>query len=239
MKVLLGSGGIGTEERRKLCMDEMSRTFEGVSKVLFIPYASNDHDSYLEGAKMFTSGAPFDLIGIQDAEDELDAIKEAEGIYVGGGNSFLLVRDLHEKGLVEAIRDKVLHGTPYVGISAGSNVACPTMMTTNDMPVVLPSSFQGFGIVPFQINPHYHPGSILWREGDEIIHHFGETRARRIAEFHQHSSVPVIGLFEGSFLRWDGTLATLVGGAAEIFSVGDTPLRVEHGARLDGSLTTR
>ena len=170
MRVLLGSGGIGTEERRKLCMDEMSRVFEGVSQVLFIPYASNDHDSYLEGANRFTSSAPFDLVGIHDAEDELDAIKEAEGIYVGGGNSFLLVRDLHEKGLVDAIRDKVSDGTPYVGISAGSNVACPTMMTTNDMPVVLPSSFHGFGIVPFQINPHYHPGSILWKEGDEIIH---------------------------------------------------------------------
>ena len=82
MRVLLGSGGIGTEERRKLCMDEMSRVFEGVSQVLFIPYASNDHDSYLEGAKRFTSSAPFDLVGIHDAEDELDAIKEAEGIYV-------------------------------------------------------------------------------------------------------------------------------------------------------------
>ncbi|MBK70542.1 MAG: dipeptidase PepE [Euryarchaeota archaeon] len=239
MRVLLGSGGIGTDERRKLCMDEMSSAFEGVSEVLFIPYASNDHMSYLEGAKRFTASAPFDLIGIHESEDELDAIKEAGGIYVGGGNSFLLIRELHEKGLIEAVKSRVSDGVPYVGISAGSNVACPTMMTTNDMPVVLPPSFDGFGIVPFQINPHYHPGGILWSEGEEIVRHFGETRARRIAEFHQHNETPVIGLFEGSFLRWDGTLATLIGGSAEIFCVGDPPLRIEHGTMLDGSLSPR
>lgn len=221
-------------------MDEMSDAFEGVSEVLFIPYASSDHDSYLEGARRFTASAPFNLVGIHEYDDALEAVMEASGIYVGGGNSFLLIHDLHEKGLIEAIRRRVSEGIPYVGISAGSNVACPTMMTTNDMPVVYPPSYEGFGIVPFQINPHYHPGGILWKEGEGAVQrHFGETRARRIAEFHQHNPTPVIGLFEGTFLRWDGESATLVGGSAEIFCVGDTTLRIEHGTILDGSLSPR
>ena len=104
-----------------------------------------------------------------------EQILAADGVYMGGGNSFLLNMDLHKYGLIDALRDVVKQGIPYLGVSAGSNVACPTMMTTNDMPIVMPPSYEALGIVPFQINPHYYPGIITFHSEGQRYDHFGES----------------------------------------------------------------
>jgi len=213
IRVLLGSGGIATEARRKLYRELVSDHFTGCSEVLFVPYASHDHPTYTERMSQFLGESDARLVGIEAKEDPLAAIASAEAIYVGGGNSFLLIKELHEGGLIEPIREAVLSGTPYLGVSAGANVACPTMMTTNDMPIAHPESFDSLGIVPFQINPHYHPGKVKFLDGDQMTDHFGESRDQRIAEFHRRFDTPVLGMWEGSFVQWDGFTGSLVGRA--------------------------
>ena len=235
MRVLLGSGGIATEARKELYRGMVSEHFSDCEEVLFVPYASDDHDGYTSRMQGFLGEGGPSLVGIHTFEDQLSAVSEADGIYVGGGNSFLLIRDLHEMGLVGPIRDRVLAGAPYLGVSAGSNVACPTMMTTNDMPIVLPPSFESFGIVPFQINPHYHPGKVLFMDGDEVANHYGESRAQRIAEFHRRFDTPVLGMWEGSFVQWDGRQGTLFGNATVIRAL-EEPNTVNDGSRFFGNL---
>ncbi len=148
-----------------------------------------------------------------------------------------MVHELHKRDLVQRIRDSVLDGMPYLGVSAGANVASPTMMTTNDMPIALPSSFDSMGIVPFQINPHYHPGKIVFRDGDSLVDHFGETRAQRIREFHRVSETPVLGLWECSYVSWDGSIGSLIG-KATAFRKGEEPIEIPDGAQFDGKLET-
>ena len=209
--------------RRKGSSDIFSIT------LVVVPFASNDYDGYTARMREFAGEAGYEMVGLHECEDPLTAVQEMEGIYVGGGNSFLLVKELYDRGLIEPVRERVLSGVPYLGVSAGANVACPTMMTTNDMPIVLPPSFESFGIVPFQINPHYHPGKILYRDGDEIAEHYGESRAQRISEYHRTSDTPVLGIWEGSFVHWDGFEGRLTG-RATVFSPGK-----EQIVLLDGS----
>ena len=234
-RVLLGSGGISTESRRQLYRELVSDHFSDCEEVLFVPYASDDHRGYTRRMRGALWGDGPSLVGIEEKEDPLDAIRAAEAIYVGGGNSFLLVRELHRMGLVEAISTRVSEGAPYLGVSAGANVASPTMMTTNDMPIALPPSFESMGVVPFQINPHYHPGKIRFMVGGELMEHYGESRAQRISEYHKQFSTPVLGMWEGSFVRWDGSLAALFG-RATAFRPGDEPIDLEDGCHFDGSL---
>ena len=235
VSVLLGSGGVSTPERRKLYRKLSSDHFSECSSVLFIPYASDDWDSYTSRMADFMGEGGPSLVGIHDFPDPQEAIGQSEAIYVGGGNSFLLIRELHNRGLVGAIRDAVFGGVPYMGVSAGSNVACPQMSTTNDMPIVYPPSFESMGIVPFQINPHYHPGKIRFLDGEELAEHYGESRAQRISEFHRHSDIPVLGMWEGSFVRWDGKTGVL-SGRATAFLAGSEPVDFHEGALFDGSL---
>ena len=240
MKILLGSGGIRTEERRNLFFHLMKENFEGCKKVIFIPYASRDYDEYTNSVKEMFSHLEFEIIGIHELDNPLVELEKMEGIYVGGGNTFSLVQKLHEKEILEIIRRKVLdNGIPYAGVSAGANVACPTMQTTNDMPIDLVPSFETFGIVPFQINPHYHPGGIWWKENNELREHFGETRKRRIEEFHQYNDNPVIGLYEGSFLRCDDEGIELLGNKAVIIKKNQELLTVDENQKLNYDLSTR
>ena len=236
--VLLGSGGIATEERWLLYRWLVSEHFVGCDEVLFVPYASHDWPSYTERMQEFLGPEGPRLVGIESHDDHISAVRESEAIYVGGGNSFLLIRDLHEMGLVSPIRERALAGAPYLGVSAGSNVACPTMMTTNDMPIVLPPSFESFGIVPFQINPHYHPGKVLFMDGEELADHYGESRAQRIAEYHRHQGTPVLGMWEGSFVQWDGSRGRLTGRATAFLS-GAEPSEFHDGAQFDSELRIR
>ena len=240
MKILLGSGGIRTEERRNLFFHLMKENFEGCKKVIFIPYASRDYDGYTNSVKEMFSHLEFEIIGIHELDNPLVELEKMEGIYVGGGNTFSLVQKLHEKEIIEIIRRKVLNnGIPYAGVSAGANVACPTMQTTNDMPIDLVPSFETFGIVPFQINPHYHPGGIWWKENDELREHFGETRKRRIEEFHNFNDTPVIGLYEGSFLICNENEIELQGNKAAIIIKGAEIKTISPNKKMNYDLSTR
>ena len=240
MKILLGSGGIRTEERRNLFFHLMKENFEGCKKVIFIPYASRDYDEYTNSVKEMFSHLEFEIIGIHELDNPLVELENMEGIYVGGGNTFSLVQKLHEKEIIEIIRRKVLNnGIPYAGVSAGANVACPTMQTTNDMPIDLVPSFETFGIVPFQINPHYHPGGIWWKENDELREHFGETRKRRIEEFHNFNDTPVIGLYEGSFLICNENEIELQGNKAAIIIKGTEIKTISPNKKMNYDLSTR
>lgn len=240
MKILLGSGGIRTEERRNLFFHLMKENFEGCKKVIFIPYASRDYDEYTNSVKEMFSHLEFEIIGIHELDNPLVELEKMEGIYVGGGNTFSLVQKLHEKEILEVIRRKVLeNGIPYAGVSAGANVACPTMQTTNDMPIDLVPSFETFDIIPFQINPHYHPGGIWWKDNNELREHFGETRKRRIEEFHNYNDTPVIGLYEGSFLICDDDGIELQGNKAAIIIKGAEIETISPNKKMNYDLSTR
>ena len=236
VRVLLGSGGIATEERRELYRSLVSDHFSGRSQVVFVPFASHDHSGYTSRMQEFLGGMGQEFLGLHESSEPHEAISQAEAIYVGGGNSFLLIRELHERGLIEPIREAILSGTPYLGVSAGANVACPTMMTTNDMPIAHPESFDSLGIVPFQINPHYHPGKIKFLDGDVLSDHYGESRDQRIAEFHRSFETPVIGMWEGSFVHWNGSIGT-ISGKATGFVRGSDPFEIPDGSRFQGDLS--
>jgi dipeptidase E len=163
----------------------------------------------------------------------LSAVNEAEAVAVAGGNTFHLLSHIYKHDLLAAIRSRVIAGAPYIGWSAGSNVACPTIRTTNDMPIVEPPSFDALGLVPFQINPHYldaHP------EG-----HQGETREERILEFIEaNPGLHVVGLREGSILRIEGGRITLLGEkTARVFIKGAEPKEYSHADSLEFLLNRR
>ncbi len=235
MRILLGSGGIATEERRATYRELVKNHFESSSEVLFVPLASNDHSAYTDRMQNFLGSEAPTLVGLESFEDEIDAVNRAEAIYIGGGNSFLLIKELHDRGLIEPIRNAVLGGASYLGVSAGANVSCRTMMTTNDMPIVSPPSFNSLGLVPFQINPHFYPGKLIFMDGDDYANHYGESRGQRIAEFHQHHEDPVIGMWEGSFVQWDGSRGRLTGRATS-FLYGAEPHDLHDGAEFDAKL---
>lgn len=239
MRLLLGSGGLRSEERRATYFEEMRKHFEGCDEVIFIPYASSNHAEYTSRINTFSAPSGVHLRGIETFDDPIEAISQAQGLYVGGGNTFLLTKGLHENNLIQAVRKRVSEGMPYMGVSAGANVACPTMQTTNDMPIVQPPSFETFDLVPFQINAHYHDGTIWMREGDQFEQHFGETRAQRIQEFHEHNNRPVIGLWEGSFLRWENESGILIGGSATVFSPQAELVTYPQGTIFGPDLITR
>jgi dipeptidase E len=199
-----------------------------VSRVLFVPYAAFDRDVYAANVRARFEAMGFALDSVHDRPGgPLRAVEEAEAFFVGGGNTFRLLDALWRQSLVEPIRRRVLEGVPYVGSSAGSNVACPSLRTTNDMPIVEPPTFGALHLVPFNINPHY-----LDPLGGST--HMGESREQRIAEFHEHNDPPVIGLREGAWLLVDGTTVALQGSAgARLFRRGRTAVEFESGSRMD------
>ncbi len=232
MRLLLGSGGFRTPDRLALLTEQMQAFFGEVDEVLFVPYALLNHDAYVEAMAERGLVAGVALRGIHREPNPVRAVEEAEAIYVGGGNTFRLLNTLYDLNLVDAIREKVRGGLPYMGVSAGTNVACPTMMTTNDMPIVRPPSFRAFDLVPFQVNAHYFSGDTYVRTGDSYSQHFGETRDDRLREFHEMNDTPVIGLREGGLIRVEGEDYALLGSSARIFIKGDAPVDVEPGGSL-------
>lgn len=232
MRLLLGSGGFRTPERLALLTDQMQSFFGEAGEVLFVPYAVGNHDRYLEVMRERRLDAGLALRGIHREPDPVRAVQEARAIYVGGGNTFRLVNALYELNLLDAIRARVLDGLPYMGVSAGTNVACPTMMTTNDMPIVRPPSFKTLDLVPFQINAHYFSDETYLRTGDSYSQHFGETRDDRLREFHEMNDPPVIGLREGGLIRFEDDVYTLLGSPARLFVKGEPPVDVGPGGAL-------
>ena len=206
----------------------------GIREILFVPYARPggiSHDRYAELFRSALEAAGYRVQSIHEATDPAAAIKAATAVFVGGGNTFVLLNALREQRLVELVRQRVAAGMPYIGSSAGSNVAGLSLATTNDMPIVQPSSFEAFGLVPFNINPHYidpDPGST----------HMGETRETRIKEFHAFNPQPVVALREGALLRVQGDQATVEGdGGGRLFLAGQSPTELSSGDRLDDLLT--
>lgn len=237
MRVLLGSGGFRSDERRENLRGEMKDFFgSSVSTILFIPYAVHDHDAYVAAMKQHGFDGGYNLVGIHEFPDARKALEQAEAVYVGGGNSFRLIDSIHKQGLIEPMRALVRDGLPYMGVSAGTNVACPTMMTTNDMPIVYPSSFESFGLVSYQVNAHFYGGQIWAKQGDEFIEHFGETREDRIREYHERNATPVVGLEEGAFLRHEGGEVHLKHGSATLFQPGVPAKALDSGFDISALL---
>ena len=234
-RVLLGSGGIATEDRRELYRNLVSEHFSDCTEVVFVPFASDDHSGYTSRMQDFLGVLGLRLVGLHESPDPIETISRADAIYVGGGNSFLLVKELHDRSLIAPIKERVVSGMPYLGVSAGANVACPTMMTTNDMPIVHPPSFDSLGIVPFQINPHFYPGKLRFLDGASVQEHFGESREQRISEFHNHSDTPVLGMWEGSFVYWNGS-SGLLHGSATAFRPGEEPAPFLDGSQFNSDL---
>ncbi len=198
-----------------------------VARVLFVPYAIGDWDGYAEKARPIFERFGYTLDAIHEAADARAAVRDADAVFIGGGNTFRLLDTLYAQDLLGVIRERVEAGMPYMGASAGTNAACLTIKTTNDMPIVYPPSFEALGLVPFNINPHY-------LDPDPTSTHQGETREQRIAEFHELNDPPVVGLREGAWLLVEGS-AVYLGGSngARLFRQGKEPVEYAVGSRMD------
>jgi len=201
-------------------LDELTSFYKDTEEILFIPYARPGgitHEEYTNAAAKAFEAIGKKARGIHEFENPVKAIADAEGIFTGGGNTFLLVSQLYKHEVMQPLRDAIFDGTPYLGTSAGSNICGLTMQTTNDMPIIYPPSFKTLGVIPFNINPHY-------LDPIEGSTHMGETRETRIKEFHKFNTLPVVGIREGSWLRVKGDQIVLEGPhSARIFEQGKTP----------------
>jgi len=206
-------------------LDDIKDYFgKNVKHIAFVPFAgvTVDWDTYEQKVQSVFSGLGYHIFSLHHEKDPIAALNKADAVAVGGGNTFKLVHDLHKTGLMKAIREKVIQGMPYSGWSAGSNVACPALFTTNDMPIIQPPSFECMNLVPFQINPHYLDKN---PEG-----HGGETREDRIKEFLEiNRNLTVVGLREGTILRVEDTQMKLLGNRpARIFRYGKEAVEMNH-----------
>lgn len=208
---------------------------ENVKKVTFVPYAgvglseeslAASYDVYTKRVREVFGAMGFEVVSVHDVDDPVKLVNESEAIAVGGGNTFHLVSEMQKTGIMDAIKIKTEEGIPYMGWSAGSNVACPSLMTTNDMPIIEPPSFSCMGVIPFQINPHYLDAN---PDG-----HGGETRQQRIEEFLVvNRNMKVLGLREASLLYIDGDSMKLLGSRdARLFRFGEEPEEYKSGSDL-------
>ena len=190
---------------------------EGVRSVLFVPFALQDHEAYAARVRGRFEAMDFELRGLHEFEDPSAAIDGAEAIFVGGGNTFRLLKEMRSRRLLDPVRQRVVGGAPYMGASAGTNLACPTIRTTNDMPIVDPKGFGALDLVRFQINPHY-------LDAETASRHMGETRETRIGEYLEENNKVVVGLREGGWLKRDGDRLELYGlRPARVFRRGQAP----------------
>lgn len=209
------------------------RDFLGDRKrILFIPFALHDRDTYANLARERFRLMGYELDSAHEAFDMQQAVQEAGAVFIGGGNTFRLLKALYDFELLAPIRRRVAQGMLYIGSSAGSNVACPTIRTTNDMPIVQPPSFDALGLVSFQLNPHY-------LDPDPHSTHKGETREERIIQFLEENTTPVVGLREGAMLRVEKGSVELRGRSnARIFRRGQEAVEIAPVANIEHLLLT-
>ncbi|WP_298155375.1 dipeptidase PepE [Flavobacterium sp.] len=210
-------------------MPPLEDHFSGCGTITFIPYARPggiSHDDYTGKVAEAFALLGKKVIGLHEFDDPVKAVQNAEAIFTGGGNTFLLVSQLYQFQVMEQLAGALKNGTPYLGSSAGSNITGLTMQTTNDMPIIYPPSFKTLGMIPFNLNPHY-------LDADLQSKHMGETRETRIREYHQFNSVPVLGLREGSWLDVKGETIILKGDLkARLFRQGQQAEELEPGSDL-------
>jgi len=206
--------------------DALAELLHGKKSILFVPWALADHDAYADKAAAAFAKLGVRLLSIHRADNALAAVGDAEAVFVGGGNTFRLLDRLQRTGVAAAIAARALSGMPYVGSSAGTNVATVSIRTTNDMPIVMPPSFGALDLVPFQINPHY-------LDPDPASKHMGETREERLRQFHEEHATPVLGLREGCWLDVRSAVMTLRGSTdARLFARGEAPREFAPGSDL-------
>ncbi len=195
------------EEYLAYLLPQLEIHFQNCGTILFIPFAQPSgmsYDDYTEKVSVAFAKINKKVVGIHQFENKEQAITSAQAIFVGGGNTFLLVTQLYKHNIMEVLSNSIQNGTPYLGCSAGSNITGISMQTTNDMPIIYPPSFKTLGIIPFNLNPHY-------LDPDVNSKHNGETRETRIKEFHAFNTTPVLGLREGSWLDVKGKKIILKG----------------------------
>ncbi|WP_278034912.1 dipeptidase PepE [Flavobacterium nitratireducens] len=219
----------GTEYLEYL-LPELKIHFKNCKNLLFIPYARPSgisHEEYTQKTAQAFAKIDINIKGIHEFEDPAFAIKQAEGIFTGGGNTFLLVSQLYQHKIMTVLKETLENGTPYLGTSAGSNIGGLSMQTTNDMPIIYPPSFQTLGLIPFNLNVHY-------LDKDTQSTHMGESRETRINEFHQFNNFPVLGLKEGSWLEIKNNTIILKGGlTAKLFRKNREVIEIEPNSNLD------
>lgn len=203
--------------------------YQNVDRLLFIPYARPGGvslDAYTKLVREALKELPLDVTGIHDFKDPKSAVENAQAIFIGGGNTFVLMDTLIKNDLISTLKLAVENGVPYLGTSAGSNIVGPNVRTTNDMPIVYPSSLDALHLIPVNINPHY-------LDPDPKTKHKGETRETRIKEFHTYNSQMVVGLREGSWIEVNGDTMILKGKhTARIFQKNKSPFELESGDRF-------
>lgn len=209
--------------------EELIKLYDGIDEIIFVPFARPDgisHDDYTAKARSFFETINIKVKGLHEFENKIQAINSAKAFFTGGGNTFLLVKTLHEEGLMNVLKENVESGKPYLGCSAGSNIGGQNMKTTNDMPIVYPPSFDCMGLVPFNINPHY-------LDPNPELKHNGETRETRIKEFLTQNDLKVVGLREGNWIRRMGDKITVEGiELTRIFEKGKEPYEIKPGTVL-------
>jgi dipeptidase E len=210
-------------------LPELQLHFKNCKTVLFIPYARPNgisHEEYTQKTALAFAKINITIKGLHEFEDPAVAIQEAEGIFTGGGNTFLLVNQLYHHKIMTVLKETLEKGTPYLGTSAGSNIGGLSMQTTNDMPIIYPPSFQTLGLIPFNLNVHF-------LDKDEQSTHMGESRETRINEFHQFNNFPVLGLKEGSWLEVKKETIILKGNlSAKLFRKNFSPTEIAPESEL-------
>lgn len=230
MRLLLISNSTNAGEAYLEHPLQVIRTFLGRNKIeaLFIPYAgvTISFNEYAGKVRARFREIGHDVVSVHETQDPVRAVDDAGAIVVGGGNTFHLLKLMQDRGLIQVIREKVRNGTPYIGWSAGSNLACPSIRTTNDMPIVEPAGFEALNLISFQINPHYLDAN---PEG-----HAGETREMRIEEFTEaNPGIYVAGLREGTMFLVDKGEISLIGPRpVRLFKAGEPARELEAGADL-------
>lgn len=227
--ILASTSTLFGEEYLAYLKPQLAKLFNGIDEIIFIPFARPggvSHEDYTTKAALFFSSIGIKVSGLHEFDDKIAALNNAKGYFTGGGNTFLLVKTLHELNIMQTVKLNVEQGKPYLGCSAGTNIGGISMRTSNDMPIVYPPSFDCMGLVPFNINAHYldpQPG----------LRHNGETRETRIKEFLTQNDIKVVGLREGNWIRRAAGKITVEGTeSTRIFERDATPYEIAPGTEL-------